>query len=116
MLADNLDCHVRAFTRPLDALQALPQLNPSVVITDYFMPQLNGFEFMRRANALVPMAAFLMITGHNLAEIADDVGKSAALKGVLAKPFGWRKLADEIIRVWPSHTPAPSHRADLPSL
>lgn len=29
--------------------------------------------------------------------------------------FGWRKLTEEILRVWPPHLPAPTHRADLPA-
>ena len=107
MLADHLDCPVHAFTRPLEALQAIPQLNPSVIVTDYFMPQLNGIEFIRQATPIAPQAAFVMITGHNLTAEEDQLAKLTALKGFLAKPFGWRKLADEILRVWPNQAAAP---------
>lgn len=116
MLADNLDCPVHAFTRPLDALKALPALEPAVVVTDYHMPQLNGIEFIREAAPLVPGAAFVMITGHNLSSEEDALARLPRLKGFLAKPFGWRKLADEIIRVWPHEATTPSHRADATSL
>lgn len=116
MLADNLDCPVHAFTRPLDALKALPEINPGVIVTDYFMPQLNGIEFIRQATPIAPHAAFVMITGHNLTAEKEQLAKLTALKGFLAKPFGWRKLADEILRVWPSEAAAPSHRADATSL
>jgi two-component system, LytTR family, response regulator len=54
MLADHLDCAVHAFSRPLDALAALPRLQPGVVVTDYDMPQLDGLEFIRQASPLVP--------------------------------------------------------------
>ena len=116
MLADNLDCPVHAFTRPLEALQAIPGINPGVIVTDYFMPQLNGIEFIRQASPIAPHAAFVMITGHNLSAEEDQLAKLTALKGFLAKPFGWRKLADEILRVWPSEGAAPSHKADATSL
>lgn len=116
MLSDHLDCPVHAFTRPLEALQAIPAIDPGVIVTDYFMPQLNGIEFIRQATTAAPKAAFVMITGHNLSAEEDQLAKLTALKGFLAKPFGWRKLADEIIRVWPSETTAPSHRADATSL
>lgn len=116
MLADNLDCPVHAFTRPLEALNALPAISPAVIVTDYFMPQLNGIEFIRQAAAVVPQAAFVMITGHNLTAEEDQLARLSALKGFLAKPFGWRKLADEILRVWPSEGVAPAHRADATSL
>ena len=111
MLADNLDCPVHAFSRPLEALKALPLLSPGVIVTDYYMPQLDGLEFIRQASALVPGAAFVLITGHNLSAEEDSMARLTALKGFLAKPFGWRKLADEILRVWPSDTPAPLPKA-----
>ena len=116
MLTDNLDCLVHTFTRPQDALKALPQINPGVIVTDYYMPQLNGLEFIREAAAVVPGAAFVLITGNNLSGEEDAMARLKPLKGFLAKPFGWRKLADEIIRVWPEHSAAPMHRADATSL
>lgn len=112
MLADNLDCPVHAFSRPLEALQSLPTINPGVVVTDYHMPQLNGIEFIRHATPLVPRAAFVIITGHNLAVLEPEMARLSALKGFLPKPFGWRKLADEVIRIWPEKSNAPTHRAD----
>jgi len=116
ILAENLDCVVHAFTRPHEALRALPQLNPGVVVTDYFMPQIDGLEFIRQASVLAPKTAFLLISGHNLSAKTEEMAEIPALKGFLAKPFGWRKLADEILRVWPDHLPAPMHRADATSL
>lgn len=116
MLTDNLDCRVQAFTHPFAALDALRAIEPGVVVTDYYMPQLNGIEFIRQASLLVPRASFVMISGHNLSTVEDQLAKLTALKGFLAKPFGWRKLADEIIRVWPSGSAAPEHRADATSL
>jgi len=116
LLADNLDCPVHGFTRPRDALNALPQLNPGVIVTDYYMPQLNGIEFIREATLLAPGAAFVMITGHNLSAQEDTLVKLKSLKGFLAKPFGWRKLAEEIMRVWPPESAAPTNRADATSL
>jgi DNA-binding NtrC family response regulator len=116
MLEENLDCSVHAFSRPLEALKALPRLTPSVVVTDYFMPQLNGLDFIRQAAPLVPDAAFVLITGHNLEAEREMMARLAPLKGFLAKPFGWRTLANEILRVWPCHLPAPMHKADATSL
>ncbi len=115
MLEENLDCRVVTFIRPLDALSALAELRPPVVVTDYYMPQINGLEFIRRATKLVPDAAFVLITGHNLGEVDDEIGRLAPLKGFLPKPFGWRRLADEILRVWPDQTTAPSYRANAAS-
>lgn len=116
MLADHLDCPVHAFARPLEALKVLSSLNPGVVVTDYYMPQLNGLEFIRQAAPWVPDAAFVMITGHNLAAEEEAMARLTVLKGVLEKPFGWRKLAAEILRVWPNHLAPPGHKAETLSL
>ncbi len=115
MLAENLDCAVHSFTNPLKAIAVLRQINPAVIVTDFFMPQLNGLEFIRQAAPLVPGAAFVMITGHNMSAFQDEMARLSPLRAFLPKPFGWRKLADEIIRVWPPGTLAPSHRADIAS-
>jgi DNA-binding NtrC family response regulator len=116
MLTEHMDCPVHAFSHPVKALTALPELNPAVVVTDFFMPELNGIEFIRKAAPLVPAAAFVMITGHNLTASKAELDCLKGLKGFLAKPFGWRQLADEIIRVWPPDGEAPGRRADATSL
>ena len=115
MLVETLDCPVYGFTRPLEAIDELPSLDPAVIVTDYFMPEMNGIEFIQRATPLVPGAVFLMISGNNLSSEQPRMEKLSALKAFLAKPFGWRKLADEIIRVWPPGSPAPATRADAMS-
>ena len=116
MLTEHFDCPVHAFVRPLDALRELLRLNPGVIVTDYYMPQLNGLDFIREATPLVPDAAFVMITGHNLSLHQDEMARLLSLKGFLPKPFGWRKLADEIVRVWPPQFIAPTPRVDAASL
>jgi CheY-like chemotaxis protein len=116
LLAEGFDCPVHAFYRPLEALSALPVLNPGVVVTDYFMPQMDGIEFIRRASALCPGSVFLIITGHNLSAQKDQLERLVALKGVLAKPFGWRTLAAEILKVWPTDVPVPLPPGDTPAL
>jgi len=116
MLADALDCPVHGFVRPRAALEALPRILPGVIITDYFMPELNGIEFIRQAAPLVPGAAFVMITGNDLSSQQDELDRLVPLKGFLAKPFGWRKLADEVLRVWPTEVAPPTHRADTGSI
>lgn len=112
LLAEHLDRPVHAYSRPLDALAAVSELNPAVVVTDYFMPQMDGIEFIRRATPLLPGVAFIMISGHNLAPVQDQLDRLSALKGILAKPFGSRMLADEIRRVWPPDSAVPGKSAD----
>lgn len=116
MVMEHLGCKVITFTRPLDALGELSTILPAVVVTDYFMPQMNGLDFIRRAAPVVPRASFLLITGHNLDPVEDELLRLRPLRGRMSKPFGWRKLADEILRVWPNPAVAPAQHADATSV
>lgn len=109
MLSENLGCTVLTFTRPLDALAALPGISVGVVITDYYMPQLNGFEFIDQAAANLPGVPFILVTGHALTFTEEEIARVKPLKAVLPKPFGWRRLADEVVRQWPEAYATAAH-------
>lgn len=98
MLAENLGCPVPAFNRPLDALAAIPSMEVGVVVTDYHMPQLDGFAFIQRAAPLLPGVPFIMISGHSIDLSEHEIGPDMPLRSLLAKPFGWRRLAEEIVK------------------
>lgn len=100
LLGLHLDCTVVTFSRPRVALAALPRLNAGVIVTDYEMPELNGFEFMAEAAPLVPGVPFILITGHPVAALAPQI-RASAVKAVLSKPFSSEKLFHEIERFWP---------------
>jgi CheY-like chemotaxis protein len=97
MLTEQLGCPVVTFTRPLDALAALPTLNIGVVVTDCNMPQFSGFEFIRRASPLLPGVPFILMTGNAQHFQEDELTSNSPLRAILPKPFGWKKLADAIV-------------------
>lgn len=101
LLTEKLSNPVHTFTRPLAALDALPLIDVGIVVTDYYMPQINGLEFIVRARAIKPDVPFLVITGHGVHLSEDEFAHLPELKAVLHKPFGWHKLASEIVRHWP---------------
>jgi DNA-binding NtrC family response regulator len=101
MIGDNLDCPVHPFTRPTDALRTLPEISAGVIVTDYYMPQMNGIEFIREASSLAPEAVFIIVSGHDLDMFDDELSRLKRLKMRIQKPFGWRPLADAVIQVWP---------------
>jgi len=109
MIADNIDCDVHTYTRPMEALGGLAKISAGVVVTDYSMPQMNGIEFIKRASRIAPSAAFIMISGDDLDPLADELARLRRLKMRLRKPFGWRPLADAILKVWPG-ADAPAFR------
>lgn len=105
LMSENLGWNVVTFTKPHDALAALPSLDAGIVITDYYMPKLDGFEFIRQAARIVPEVPFILISGHTIHLPDTRFGSLKSLRSILPKPFGWRRLADEIIRQAPAFGP-----------
>jgi DNA-binding NtrC family response regulator len=101
LLGENMDCAIETFARPRDALAALPGLNAGLIVTDYEMPDLNGFEFMAEAAQVAPGVPFILITGLPISAAMERMVNTSPLKSILHKPFNWRTLADEIARHWP---------------
>ncbi|MEJ1974541.1 MAG: response regulator [Lacunisphaera sp.] len=54
LLADHLACPVHGFTKPADALRAMPDLNVGMIITDYQMPDINGLQFVAEVQKINP--------------------------------------------------------------
>lgn len=102
LLTENLGRPVVAFLNPREALEALPRLDAGMIVTDYEMPDMNGFEFMTEAKKVVPDANFILITGHQITPAMQEKLKVSSAKSVLSKPFTWRVLCDEIVRHWPT--------------
>ena len=115
LLTEHMSCPVATFTRPVDALAALPQLAVGMVVTDYYMPQLNGLEFILRARQIWPAVPFIIITGHGVHFAPDDYAHVPELRTVLHKPFKWRALAEEIVRYW-GDSDGPNLKADATSV
>ena len=107
LLGEHLACPVRGFTAPAEALQALPDLNVGLIITDYQMPGMNGLEFVGEVQKLNPSIPVVMITAYLLNFTKAELAKVPALKAVVRKPFKWRTLAEHVVKHWPDpHPPA----------
>ncbi len=69
-----------------------------LVLCDWDMPNLNGFEFFERFVKIYPNQAFVMITARNdVASVrqAKDVG----IGGYLVKPFNVDEMEDRLTKV-----------------
>ena len=116
LLSDSLDCRVIAFTNPVDALAALPTLDVGVVVTDFSMPVLNGLEFVLQAEPMLPGTSFIVATGHTVGLPIESFARIPSVKALLRKPVSWRKLAEEVLRVWPDAANMPTLKPELASL
>lgn len=108
LIADNLACPVHAYTKAVVALGELASRSPGVIITDYFMPDMDGLEFIQEASKISPGTTFIMISGHDLEPVRENLSYLGNLKVCLQKPLGCRPLVDAILRAWPGDDrPAP---------
>ena len=105
LLSEHLACPVRGFTRPTDALRALPNLNVGLIITDYQMPDLNGLQFIAEVQKMDPTIPAVMITGYLLKFTQRELIKVPSLKAVVRKPFKWKTLAEHVVKYWPDMHP-----------
>ena len=107
MMGDHFDCPILTFSNPAVALMALPEINVGMLVTDYYMPRLNGLDLILKAGELGSAPPHsILITGHTF---EDDVDMSATphFKAMLPKPFRWQQLARLIEQQWPDQTGAP---------
>lgn len=86
-----------------DGLQGLERLSgerPDIVVVDFMMPGMDGFEFCRRVRGLPVLGDTPLVLCTALA--SDDVRRQALSVGVdavLLKPFERPALLDELARL-----------------
>ena len=68
-----------------DAMTRAAALNPEVVISDLVMPQISGFDLVRRMRNRFPMARFVALTGFHNRETVQRC-RSAGFADILLKP------------------------------
>jgi DNA-binding NtrC family response regulator len=108
MLHELLQVPVCTFSRAQEALAAMPRMQVGVVVTDYWMPEMNGFDFIRTAAPLLPGVPFIIISGHAMHLEEDNLQRLEPLRTILPKPFSYRKLAEEILTYAPELRPGPT--------
>ena len=68
-------------------------VNVDLVITDYRMPGMNGFEFVRELRRILPSVPVLMLTGDITVEIEPSLG----VFELINKPVAGKEL-DRIVK------------------
>ncbi|HEY3067799.1 MAG TPA: response regulator [Methylomirabilota bacterium] len=89
---------VEGFTRPEDALTKLAAQPADLLLVDYKMPGLTGFEVIRRARQLQPALAAMMITGHGTRDVLEEATRTP-VNGLLLKPFTVDELSRAVATV-----------------
>jgi DNA-binding response OmpR family regulator len=68
------------------ALQKVAGDPIDLLVVDYKMPGINGFEVIRRARALNKDLKIVLITGHGTREVVGEA-IDGGVNGILVKPF-----------------------------
>lgn len=98
MLEDLGQLNVRSESDARQALLALPQFRPDLLVCDLSMPELDGIEFLRKVADAHYRGAVLLLSGMDASvrQAADTLARAHGLTllGTLAKPASPQALAD----------------------
>jgi YesN/AraC family two-component response regulator len=82
---------VVSYDRGEQALDRLRQEFFDIVITDLYMPGMDGLELIRRAKIIQPEIKVILVTGLPITE-SRYKNNGLKLNGFLLKPINWNEL------------------------
>jgi DNA-binding response OmpR family regulator len=87
--------HVSLASNGLEAVASMEHERPDIIILDLFMPEMDGFETLRRLKQSARRARILAISGAGSRTSCSFLAMAAKLgaDGVLNKPFTASELA-----------------------
>ena len=85
-ILEKREFHVDGFVEPREALDAIRKGQYDVVITDLYMPEIDGMAFLEEVKRLHPRLPVIMITAFGTVDSAVDAIKRGAFDYV-TKPF-----------------------------
>jgi DNA-binding response OmpR family regulator len=86
---------VEGATEGETALSKIAAAPIDLLVVDYKMPGLNGFEVIRRARSLNRALKIVLITGHGTREVVGEA-IDGGVNGILVKPFTPDELTQTI--------------------
>lgn len=93
---ENLDTFRRVFRKEFaiycahsgaEALERLERIRFDVALVDYAMPEMNGLEFLRRASAVQPAMARIVVTAHEALPEVRQARLDGLAIAVIPKPW-----------------------------
>lgn len=75
------------FNNPKEALEFLKTEKPDVILSDFMMPEMNGFEFLSEAKALYSEVSMILLTGYADKENAIKAINEIGLYKYIEKPW-----------------------------
>jgi CheY-like chemotaxis protein len=85
-MLQSLGYAVKGANRGQAALELVRNEPFDLMIIDYRMPEMNGFEVFEEARALRPDMTFMLLTGHGSSDVIEDAA-DLGFHAALLKPF-----------------------------
>jgi len=82
---------VKGANRPEIALDLVRKEPFDLMIVDYKMPDINGFQVFEQARAIRPDMAFMLLTGHGSSDVVENATE-LGFHAILLKPFTREQL------------------------
>jgi len=86
----------RCYLSPDEALQALETENPTVIISDYMMPGMDGVDFLKRARVKAPGAVRILCTAAEDFRVALQAVNAGEVFRIISKPWHQQELVATI--------------------
>jgi CheY-like chemotaxis protein len=90
-----------------EALNAQAQLPADILLTDIFMPEMDGFEVIRRFRQSYPTVKIIAMTGGGRGNPGGPylgMAEKFGARWLLPKPFTWQQL-DKLVRAAATEPP-----------
>ena len=91
------DYEIITFSKPEEALAHLQENDADLVISDYFMPEMDGITFLSKVRDVRPETTRIILTGYPDVDMAVEAMKQGAFD-YLQKPVRDQQLLDTITR------------------
>lgn len=100
MLSDYYE--VDAYTNPVEALASVKPDKYDLILFDYLMPEMNGFEFYKKVKKIDPSVNICMMTAYEAIPVdnkGDQPVQPFDSKFVLKKPFDLERILSKLSEI-----------------
>lgn len=88
--------HVITAESGIKGLELLQENDFSIVISDMKMPQMNGIEFIEKANSQYPEIHYYILTGYNITDEIRSAIDRKLIENYFQKPFDMSEIESAI--------------------
>ena len=96
-MLQSLGYEVKGANRGPAALDLVRREPFDLMIIDYKMPEMNGFEVFEEARVIRPNMIFMLLTGHGTTDVVEDA-TDLGFTSILLKPFTREQLRAAVVQ------------------